>query len=287
MGIARGSLGTPGALSSRHGECQYLHILVNNINSLQMPQMAVTRTSVSAGQGPRDRSRRGARRCLPPLALLAIVFVLPAIRGCGGCDERSGCLPANRPWPACHGMAAVCLRGDPGDLDPGPARGRSDAGPARAVLAAPVLTWLASISSAIVILEELPTKPPPRSGLDRRRRRAAGRVAALDHRLCTRRARARLDPLATCDRFVRRRGLADVPRAIHLRMSARSGGTPRLVFGAYVFAAAMIWLSVAAARRDQTDGRLPTRRFLTRGGPPRRTHWQAHDDSRQPGLMLQ
>ena len=29
----------------------------------------------------------------------------------------------------------------------------------------------------------------------------------------------------------------------------------RLLFGAYVFAGAMLWLSVAAARRDQTDGR--------------------------------
>src|SRR5262245_6326317 len=41
-------------------------------------------SDVEAKTAEEERARRGARRCVPPLALLAVAFVLPTVRSCMG-----------------------------------------------------------------------------------------------------------------------------------------------------------------------------------------------------------
>src|SRR4051812_20946598 len=122
--------------------------------------MPVTRTPYLLERDRDDRSGRAARRCIPPLALLAVVFVLPTIRACDrpvspldfGLNNAFSAVVA---WPvfAIAAMVAILMLGQRAD--------GAHPGPTRAVLAAPVLTWLASIWSALLIIEETPRSPHP------------------------------------------------------------------------------------------------------------------------------
>jgi hypothetical protein len=218
--------------------------------------MPVTRTSYLLEKDRDDRSRRGARRCVPPLALLAVVFVLPTIRAC---DRPVGALEfgLNDPvaavitWPlfALAAMVAILTVGQRADAP--------HAGPARAILAAPVITWLAGIWSPIIIVDEAS-----------RSAHGAQELAVLGAALLI----ALPLSIVAFARAVRARGWTrwrlaigsfaaaswlTYPAQYIFRSLLLADERRKLLFGAYVFTAAMIGLSVAAARRDQTDGRLP------------------------------
>ena len=211
--------------------------------------MPATRTPYLLERDREDRSRRGARRCLPPLALLAIVFVLPTIRACNGSMSPldvglNGPGAAALTWPlfAIAAMLAILTLGQRADR-PHPA-------PARAVLAAPVMTWLASVWPAIMIMEESARSPHRTQDLI-----VAGVALLVAFPLS----------IISFAGAVRARGWTRWRRAIGSFAAAAWLTYPAqfifgclfvpderrdLLFGAYVFAAAMVWLSVAAARRD-------------------------------------
>ena len=95
-----------------------------------------------------ERARRGARRCVPPLGLLAVAFVLPTVHSCVGSISPLSfgvAFPdcAAIIWPVfllAAALAAMTLvrRADPEHADR-----------PRAVLAVPVLTWAASLWLAV------------------------------------------------------------------------------------------------------------------------------------------
>jgi hypothetical protein len=188
--------------------------------------------------------------------LLAVVFVLPTIRACDGSLspldfglQISG--GAVMVWPV-FVIAAMLVILTLGQRADGP-----HAEPARAVLAAPVLTWLASVWPTMMIAEEsarslhrtLELTFVAFAWLVLFPLSIGGFVGALRARGWTRWRRA-------IGSFVAATWLTYPAQYILgcLFVPAERHG---LLFGAYVFVAAMVWLSLAAARRDQTDGRLP------------------------------
>jgi hypothetical protein len=214
-----------------------------------MPEMPVTRTPYLLERDRDDRSGRAARRCVPPLVLLAVVFVLPTIRAC---DRPIGALEfgLNDPiaalmtWPlfALAAMLAVLTVGQRADAP--------HAGPARAVLAAPVITWLAGIWSTIIVVDEAARSPHRTQELTTV---GVALLVALPVSIIAfaRGVRARRWTrwrLAICS-FAAAAWLT-YPAQYILGGLFSAGERRHLLFGAYVFAAAMVWLSVAAARRD-------------------------------------
>jgi hypothetical protein len=97
--------------------------------------------------GKERRARRGSRACVPPLALVSVAFFLPFVRSCPGDPVPVSPLSAGLTdvvmtalvWPLfliAAGLALATL------FQPGAGPSRLSA---RGVLAAPILTWLASV----------------------------------------------------------------------------------------------------------------------------------------------
>lgn len=211
--------------------------------------MPVTRTSSLLESERADRARRGARRCVPPLALLAIVFVLPTIRACGRDASALDLGLKNAPtafmaWPLfaiAAGLAWLTLVRPPEHPFSEPPRG---------ALVAPVLTWLSCLFPAIAILQEWGARPP---SVQARIVAAFALFVALPISII---AFARGLRAAGWTRW--RHAITSFAAAAWLTYPAQiifawvtdRAERPDLRWGAYVFVAAMVWLSVAAARRD-------------------------------------
>jgi len=210
--------------------------------------MTGTQTSALRNRDRDDRDRRGARRCVPPLALLALVFVLPTLRAC---DRNMSPLQlglrfaptAFMTWPlfaAAAGLAWLTL------LQPRLRGPLSE--PVRGVLAAPILTWLSCILPAFVLVDEWAQARAPE--------RIVAVVALLVALPLSIVAFVRALRTANWKRW--RYALASFAAAAWLTYPAQvifgylfdPVERPDLRWGAYVFAMAMLWLSVVAARRD-------------------------------------
>jgi hypothetical protein len=176
------------------------------------------------------------------------VFVLPAIRACErdmsplqlGLTNAWFAFTAWPVFPIALGLAWLTL------LQP-PERPRPEA--ERAALAAPIATWIGSILSARAIVEDLSTSTHAAERIVP----ALALLVALPLSIV---AFVRALRAAGWTRW--RRAIASFAAAAWLTYPAQMvvpflfNRTDRadLRWGAYVFAAAMVWLSVAAARRD-------------------------------------
>ena len=212
--------------------------------------MAGTRTAELRDRDRDDLARRGARRCVPPLALLALVFVLPTVRAC---DRNMSPLELGlkvspivfMAWPMfaiAAGLACLVL------VQPrlrGPLLQ-----PTRGVLAAPVLTWLSCIFPAFVMADDWARSQP------RAQEWIVAAVALLVALPLSIVAFVRAVRAANWRR--ERYAIASFAAAAWLTYPAQvifadlfdPRERPGLRWGAYVFAVALVWLSVAAARRD-------------------------------------
>jgi len=189
-----------------------------------------------------ERARRGARRCVPPLGLLAVAFVLPAVHSCMGSisplafglmvPEYSANI-----WPlfllaATLAAMTILRRADPERPDR-----------ARAVLVVPVLTWAASLWLAV------------RGG------GASARVANTDDLIAIAGVLFALPlSIGAFARALRAAGWSRWRHAIASFAAAAWLTTPpqyvfacllegrcrELAYGAYAIAAAMLWLSATA-----------------------------------------
>jgi hypothetical protein len=184
------------------------------------------------------RARRGARHCLPPLGLLAVAFVLPTFQSCLGpiSPLRFGLIaPCSFTfisiWPLfllAAALAAMTLL-----------RNRT-----RAVLAIPALTWLASVWPAVAAVRTT-AAPPNNEDL-------IAAVAGLFALPLSIASFARALRAAGWTRW--RHAMTSFAAAAWLTFPAQhifglllDGKFRGLACGAYAIAAAMIWLSVAAA----------------------------------------
>ena len=188
-----------------------------------------------------ERVRRGARRCVPPLGLLAVAFVLPTVHSCmGPISPLSFGLMfpeyAVITWPVfllAAALAAIALlRRAEG--------ARSDR--ARVVLAVPVLAWVASLwplrgagaSAALATTDDLIAVAavlvalPLSIGAFARALRAAG-WSRWRHAI---------------DSFAAAAWLMTPPQYVFARLL--EGRFRGLGYGAYSITAAMVWLSAAA-----------------------------------------
>jgi len=211
--------------------------------------MPITRTSSLLESERADRARRGARRCVPPLALLAMAFVLPTIRACGRDASALDLGLKDAPigfmvWPLfaiAAGLAWLTLVRPPEHPFSEQPRG---------ALAAPILTWLSCVLPAVVMVDEWGARPP---SVQARTVAAFALFVALPLSVV---AFVRALRAAGWRRL--RHAIASFAAAAWLTYPAQiifayafdRAERPDLRWGAYVFAAAMIWLSVAAARRD-------------------------------------
>ena len=210
--------------------------------------MAVTRSSILLEGERAERARRGARRCVPPMALLVVVFVLPSIRACDRTMSPlqlglASSLDAFMAWPVfaiAAGLVWLTL------LQP---REHPLSEPVRGVLAAPVLTWLSCLLPGYLMVHEWREWHPS----------AAAQIVAAGGLLV-----ALPLSIVAFMRALRAQGwrrwrhaLTSFAAATWLTYPAQTVFAyaftdverPALRWGAYVFAAALVWLSVAAARR--------------------------------------
>ena len=212
--------------------------------------MPVTQSSSLLLESERAaRARQSAQRCIPPLALLAVVFVLPTIRAC----ERTMSpldLGLNDAWSAFAAWPVFAIAAGLAWLTLLQPREHPLSEPIRGVLAAPVLTWLACILPAFVLADEWRVRAP---SVQARIVAAAALLIALPLSVVAfvralraagwRRWRHALTSFAAA-------AWLTYPAQIIFAYAFDRAERPDLRWGAYVFAAAMVWLSVAAVRRD-------------------------------------
>jgi len=192
-----------------------------------------------------ERARRGARRCVPPLGLLAVAFVLPTVHSCVGSISPLSfgvAFPdcAAIIWPVfllAAALAAMTLvrRADPEHADR-----------PRAVLAVPVLTWAASLWLAVrgggasawvaktddlIAIAGVLVALPLSIGAFARALRAAG-WSRWRHAIAS---------------FAAAAWLLVPPQYVFARLL--DGSFRGLAYGAYAIAAAMLWLSAAVVHR--------------------------------------
>lgn len=191
-----------------------------------------------------ERDRRGARRCVPPLGLLAVALVLPTVHSCmGSISPLSFGLAFPRyaaiTWPVFLLAAALAAMTLLRRVDPE----RPDR--ARVVLAVPVLTWAASAWQAAVRGGGAPATLANTDDLIA----IAGVLVALPLSIG---AFARAVRAAGWSRwrhaiasFAAAAWLTYPPQYVFARLL--DGKVRGLACGAYAIAAAMLWLSGAAA----------------------------------------
>lgn len=189
-----------------------------------------------------ERVRRGARRCVPPLGLLAVAFVLPTVHSCMGPISPLSfglMFPEHAviTWPIfllAAALAAMTLlrRAEGARLDR-----------ARVVLAVPVLAWVASLWPAVhgagasatlastddlIAVAAVLVALPLSIGAFARALRATG-WSRWRHAI---------------DSFAAAAWLMIPPQYVFARLL--EGRFRGLEYGAYSIAAAMVWLSAAA-----------------------------------------
>jgi hypothetical protein len=193
------------------------------------------------------RARRRARGCVPPLVLVAIVFVLPTIRACDRVESPlsygvdMGALTAASAWTPFLIAAALAvltlLRPAATPLSPND----------RGVLLAPIVIWLTSAWSVFVMMDEAIAKTHTRGAVAVP---ALALAIALPLSIVSFRRALRASGwtrwLQALRSFAAAAWLTLPVQWISMCLVDRESG---LELGAYVLLVGMAWLSVAAARR--------------------------------------